>query len=72
MTWVLARGEEGAQEYWTGRVRRGEPLTSPYTSDAFKFHDAQAANECATTHPALWSRDDWRPIRLQPRCERMS
>ncbi len=70
MTWVLGKGEGDDREYWTGRMRRGEPVTTPWRSDAIKFHDAQAANEAASTHAALRDSDEWRPEPLKPRCER--
>ncbi len=70
MTWVLAKGNDDAREYWTGKMRRGEPVTTLWRADAAKFHDAQAANEAASTHGALRNSDEWRPERLIPRCER--
>ncbi len=51
-------------------MRRGEPVTSLWRADAIKFHDAQAANEAASTHAALRNSDEWRAERLLPRCER--
>lgn len=70
MTWVLAKGDEDARQYWTGKMRRGEPVTTLWRADAHKFHDAQAANEAASTHAALRNSDEWRPERLKARCER--
>lgn len=72
MTWVLARGDAGSEEYWTGRIRCGEPQVTAFTADAQKFHDAVSANECANTHPALWNSPDWRPVKLRARCERLA
>jgi hypothetical protein len=62
--WAIARklkitGARGtsivAYVYWTGRDSRTDPLKG----NAYRFESANAARQCANTHPMLRDSDDW-------------
>lgn len=64
--WILAKrtgtGADGEPEYeyFTGEQgARGGPSRSPFRADAFGFHDARSARECADTHGELRDSDEW-------------
>lgn len=65
--WVLARtvaklSDGDVLEYWTGNPHG--PGRSLFRADAYKFHDARAARECADTHRGLQDSEVWRVIEV--------
>lgn len=73
-TACLIRELHGQPIYWTGRVRDDDqkPIWSPWRADAYKFHDARAAVECANTHRRLADSEHWRVELLDAGCERVN
>lgn len=70
MVWVLSRLEGDAEVYFIATDKHGRTRWSVFWAEAAHFATAQAASECAGTHPELKNSDRWRVVRITDRCGR--